>query len=53
MTETNKTELEQLKAKADELKVSYHPSISVAKLREKLAAVNALGEVAAATAPVE
>ena len=53
MTETNMTELEQLKAKADELKVSYHPSISAAKLREKLAAVNALGEVVAATAPVE
>ena len=53
MTETNKTELEQLKAKADELKVSYHPSISATKLREKLAAVNALGEVVATTAPVE
>ena len=39
---TDKTELEQLKAKADELGVSYHPQISAAKLREKLSAVSGL-----------
>jgi hypothetical protein len=50
--ELKQAELESLKARADLLGVTYHPSISPAKLREKIAAHQA-GQAQTEDAPAE